>query len=67
MKRAYQKPCIRKVDYNFQEQVTAASYPISDYAAPLRPDRCTWGDGECNVIFNVPLARGINNCSHQGS
>lgn len=66
MKRIYLKPVAKRIDYHYQEQVMAASYPISDFAAPLRPDRCTWGDGSCNVMFNVPQSRGINNCAHQG-
>lgn len=65
MKRTYRTPTARKVDYVFQEQVTAVSYPISNYADPWRADKCTWGDGSCSIVFNVK-ARGLDDCSYQG-
>lgn len=68
MKRAYQKPCIRKVDYNFQEQVTATSNPIGT-KVQASPDLelCTHGNGDCFAVYNLSsLTRGINNCLIQG-
>lgn len=66
MKKVYHKPSIKKVDYKYDEQLTAASYPYNQWQDPMLTDYCTWGDGSCNLIFNVPLTRGINNCSNQG-
>ena len=65
MKKVYNTPKANKVDYSFEEQLSAESYPISGYADPWRHRVCTWGDGVCSDIYNV-MARGINNCEKQG-
>lgn len=65
MKKMYQKPSVKKVDYNFQEQIVATSYDIENYADPWKTGYCTWGDGVCSVVFNLSKkSRGIDNCSY---
>jgi len=65
MKKTYQKPSVKKVDYNFQEQVIATSYPLKQYADPWGTDYCTHREDDCNSIFNTPKTRGIDNCKVQ--
>lgn len=63
MKKPYRKPIAKKVDYAFEEQIAAASYPISNYADPWNGNVCTYGDGQCSLVYNTPTkARGLDNC-----
>lgn len=67
MKKAYSKPMARKVDYAFTEQIAAASYELKNYADPWEGDVCTWGNGDCSLIYNVAKsARGLHDCLNQG-
>lgn len=67
MKKKYSRPMARKVDYVFQEQIAASSYPLNNYADPWNGDACTWGNGECSLIYNVATtSRGLNDCLNQG-
>lgn len=67
MKKVYRKPIVQKVDYTFQDQVTAQSYGVNLYADPWDKKVCTWGGSDCSIVFNAPSkARGWNDCSHQG-
>jgi len=66
MKREYRTPKAKKVDYAFKEQISAASYPINQYADPWRGGVCTWDNGTCSWIFNTQT-RGLNNCDRQGN
>ena len=67
MKKAYLKPSAKKVDYSFDDQIMAASYPIKEWHDPMYTNKCTWGDSSCNWIFNVPKTRSmIDNCGKQG-
>lgn len=64
MKKAYHAPMAKKIDYEFDDQVAAASYPINNYADPWLGGVCTWGDGNCSMIYYEPTkARGLNDCS----
>jgi len=68
MKKEYCKPIAKKVDYSFEEQIAASSYPLMNYADPWHTNKvCTWGDGSCSVIYNQPVARGLNDCFVQGT
>lgn len=68
MKKTYRSPIAKKIDYTYEENVVAKSYPISNYADPWEGGRCTYGDGSCSVMFNVPKkARGWDDCIYQGS
>ena len=69
MKKVYYAPIAKKIDYAFEEQVAAQSYPINNYADPWLTEKvCTWGDGSCSVIYNVPSkARGLNDCQYPGT
>lgn len=67
MKKPYRSPTAKKVDYAFQEQVAASSYPLNNYADPWHSDYCTWSGGDCSIIFNVATnARGLDDCLNQG-
>lgn len=66
VKKAYRAPVAKKIDYAYQEQVVAESYPLHNYADPWRGSVCTWGDGSCSVIYNL-MARGLNDCQVQGN
>lgn len=66
MKRTYQKPMAKKIDYDFQEQIMATSIPIQTKLDPWdTKEHCTWGTSDCSAIFNV-MARGLNDCIVQG-
>ncbi len=62
MKKAYNTPKATKVDYSFQEQLVAQSWPTSDYADPWRGSVCTYNDGSCNIMFTTSKARGLYDC-----
>ena len=66
MKKAYSTPKAHKVDYSFDEQLVAQSWPLMGYADPWRGGVCTHGDGECSSIFNVK-AKGLNDCITPGN
>lgn len=67
MKKTYRKPLAKKIDYDFQEQITATSIPEQTKLDPwLTQEHCTWGTSDCSVIFNV-MARGLNDCLHPGT
>ena len=66
MKKQYCAPKAKKIDYSFNEQVAAASYPINNYADPWRGGVCTWDDGGCSWVFNQ-MARGLDDCEKQGN
>ena len=67
MKKEYCKPVAKKIDYSFDEQIAAASYPINNYADPWLTNKvCTYGDGSCSLVYNV-MARGLNDCQVQGN
>ena len=67
MKRAYHKPSVKKIDYDFTEQVMASSIPEQKKLDPwLTNEHCTWGTNDCSVIFNV-ATRGLDNCLHPGT
>lgn len=61
MKKAYCTPKAQKVNYTFQEQMTAESYPINNYADPWHGGVCTWGDGSCSAIFYTKT-RSLTDC-----
>lgn len=62
MKRTYRKPIAKKIDYDFQEQIMAASIPIQTKLDPWHTgEHCTWGTADCSVIFNV-RTRGLDDC-----
>lgn len=63
MKKMYQKPSVKKVDYNFQEQVIAASVPIKTLSDPWGTDYCTHRESDCSKIFYTPKTLGINDCA----
>lgn len=68
MKRAYHKPSVKKMDYNFKEQVMASSIPVQTKLDPWGTnEHCTWGEKQymCDLIFNVST-RGLDNCTSQG-
>lgn len=69
MKKVYRAPIAKKIDYAFEDQVTATSYPINNYADPWHTNKvCTWGDGTCSVIYNVAkMARGLDDCQVPGN
>ena len=67
MKKRYEKPVARKVEFCYTDQVTAASDPYyALYGDPFQLNRCTWFSGvSCNIIYNLPTnTRGINDCSN---
>lgn len=67
MKKPYCSPTAKKVDYVFQEQIAASSYPLNNYADPWQGNVCTWGNGSCSLIYNVATnAKGLNDCLNQG-
>lgn len=66
MKKAYSTPKAKMIDYSFEDQVIAQSYPISSFADPWKGRVCTWGDGGCSMIYNV-MARGLGDCDAPGN
>ncbi|MBR5547918.1 MAG: hypothetical protein IKU70_13200 [Clostridia bacterium] len=62
MKKMYQTPKAHKVDYSFQEQLVAQSWPIAGYADPWKHSVCTYDDGVCSKVY-LMNARGINDCT----
>lgn len=67
MKKAYSRPMARKVDYAFTEQIAASSYPLSNYADPWEGGKCTYGDSNCSLVYNVATsARGLYDCLNPG-
>ena len=66
MKRKYAKPFVQKIEYAYEEQVVARSYPLRDYADPWNGGKCTWGGSSCSIIYNTPKARGWDDCENQG-
>ena len=69
MKKTYRAPVAKKIDYAFNEQIVATSIPINDHTDWHKTGKvCTWGPTKvnCSTIYNVPLARGLNDCLDQG-
>lgn len=66
MKKPYQSPVAKMVNYEFDVQVTAQySFPIAGWADPGVIQVCTHNDGVCYDIYNV-AARGLNSCREPG-
>lgn len=69
MKKMYCAPVAKKIDYAFDDQIVATSVPVEHHTDWYETGIvCTWGPTKvnCNTIYNVPLARGLNNCLDQG-
>ena len=69
MKKSYSKPAARKIEFSYTNQVMAQSYPISNYADPWMADKCTYGDGNCSLVYNKPsgvMTAGLDDCITQG-
>lgn len=67
MKKSYVAPSAKKVEFVYENHVTAAASNVNVYGDPWVIQKCTWTPiiDDCSVIYNV-MARGINNCSYQG-
>ena len=66
MKKEYTTPKAYKVDYSFDEQLTAQSWPLSGYADPWKGRVCTHDDSTCSVMYNTKT-KGLNDCQVQGN
>lgn len=54
MKRSYQKPAIRRIDFEYEEQVVALS-EMGVQARPTHPTDCQYSSNRvpaCNQIYN---------------
>ena len=70
MKRMYKKPYVKKVDFEYDDQVVAASpYPDAPQGDPYKIGNCTYQrtNPTCNIMFNVPKAKGIDHCVMDGN
>lgn len=66
MKKAYRKPVVKMVNYEFDVHVTAEySFPLAGWADPGVIKVCTHNNGICYDIYNL-MARGLNSCKEQG-
>lgn len=70
MKRMYKEPYAKKVNFEYDDQVVATSvYPDAPQGDPYVINNCTWHrtNSTCNIMFNTPKARGIDNCMMDGN
>lgn len=54
MKKTYQKPAIKVVDFTYDEQITAQSLPLGIQARPTHPTDCQYSANRvpaCNQIY----------------
>lgn len=69
MKKTYHAPVAKKIDYAFDEQITAQSVPINDHTDWYHTEKvCTWGQSHymCNIIYNTPKTKSLDQCMAQG-
>lgn len=51
MKLQYVKPVVKKINYEYDEQIVAKSTPQGVQARPSHPSDCQYSKSNCNQIY----------------